>query len=397
MKKVSILMPTYNDADYIIKTIESVMKQNYSNWELLICDDGSTDNTKEVITKYKKKYDKQNRIKYFYQENADQLNALIHLIPKITGDYVYILHSDDLLYSYSVLRDAVDYMEKNKLYDAIISDLVVINKNGNVTGNQKVEKYLCNNRIFALQLLWLGRNFYNDFPFIRTKVFKNEMYNNYLIWNGPFWLDLDNNKLLNVKKVNFPIRKYRIYDENYLSSEGANFNVINGEIRVVTRLLNNYSIPFYRLQYLIYRAFNKLKIGLYYPVVYKKSESNNKYKIIKYVLNKRFSDKQIRNNLFLNSLLLFYRNNKKREIYIDNIDENTVWYYGKDMRIFNKKILDNNIEALYKNILKEMELGFNKIVIYDKKYYTEVVDLTKFLCIYPYVKVIVRSKKNDKR
>jgi len=393
MKKVSILMPTYNDAGYIKETLDSVMEQTYTNWELLICDDGSTDNTKEIIKEYKSKNDKNDRIKYFYQENADQLNAIINVLDKATGDYVYIMHSDDLFNSIDTLDKSVEFMTKNKKYDAIISDLTIIDKVGNIINNQKVEKYLYKKRIPALQLLWLGRNLYNDVPFVKIDVYKKYVYKNYLLWNGPFWLDLDDNSILNVKRVDFPIRKYRIYGENYLDSEGAKLNVINGEIRVVTRLLKNYSIPFYKIQYLIYRAFNKVGLGLHYPILYRKKETSNKSKIIKFVLNKRFSNKEINENLFLNALSLFYEKRGNRTIYIDKINKDTKWYYGKDMRMFNKKIRNNNIEDLYNTLLEEMKKGFNEIVIKDEKYYDNVVNLTKFLCIYPYVKVIVRSNK----
>jgi len=78
MKKVSILIPTYNDSKLITRTLDSVIESNYDNIEVLICDDGSTDDTKEVIDKYIKEKDKKNIIKYFYQDNADQLNALIN-------------------------------------------------------------------------------------------------------------------------------------------------------------------------------------------------------------------------------------------------------------------------------------------------------------------------------
>ena len=390
-------MPAYNDGDYIEKTMDSVLEQTYSNWELLICDDGSTDNTKEIIAEYKKKNDKLNRIQYFYQKNADQLNAIINVLDKATGDYVYIMHSDDLFESKDTLQKSVDYMEMNNEYDAIISDLTIVDKEGNKTGILKVDNYLYNTRMPALQLLWLGRNLYNDVPFVKIDVYKKQVYKNYLLWNGPFWLDLDDNSILKVKKVDFPIRKYRIFGENYLDSAGANLNVINGEIRVVTRLLNSYYIPLYKLQYLAYRTFNKFGIGLHYPIIYRKKETKNKFKIIKFVLNKRFSDEEINNNIFLNSLLLFYKNYNSRTIHIKNIDNNTIWYYGKDMRIFNGKIRDNNIEDLYKNLFEEMKLGFNKIEIDDRTYYDDMVNLTKFLCIYPYVRVVVRSKKNEQK
>ena len=49
---VSIIMPSYNTAKFISKTIESVLEQTYKNWELLIVDDCSTDNTDEIVSKY---------------------------------------------------------------------------------------------------------------------------------------------------------------------------------------------------------------------------------------------------------------------------------------------------------------------------------------------------------
>ena len=95
--KISILMPTYNDADTIKETLDSVFQQTYKDWEIIIVDDGSTDNTKKVIEQYKKNNDKDNRIIYVKQKNADQLNAILNGINYITGDYISILHSDDLL------------------------------------------------------------------------------------------------------------------------------------------------------------------------------------------------------------------------------------------------------------------------------------------------------------
>ena len=74
--KIYILMPTYNDSSTIVYLLDSILRQNYKNYEIIIVDDGSTDDTKKVINNYKKKYDKDNKIKYIYQENKDQLNAL---------------------------------------------------------------------------------------------------------------------------------------------------------------------------------------------------------------------------------------------------------------------------------------------------------------------------------
>lgn len=389
MNKISILMPTYNDAKYIKKAIDSVLEQSHENWELLICDDGSTDNTKEVINNYISNVN--NKIKYYYQNNADQLNAIIKLIPKITGDYVYILHSDDILYDKYTLEKMVKFMEENKV-DSIISNMPLIDSNDNLIGNQMVSKYINNERIIPLQFLWLGRNLYVDMACHKKEIFVHEVYNNYLLWNGPFWLNLDEQKILNVKKVDFPFFKYRISDNNYVNSEGANLNIINGEIRVVTRLMKNYYIPLYKTQYMLYRIFNKLNLGFKYPLIYLKKETKNKYNILKFVLNKRLNDNEIKNNIFLNSLINFYKNNKTRKINIDSINSDIPIYNGKDMRIFNKKIYNNTIEPLYKTLFSEMEIGFNEIVVNNKNDYKKLVDITKFLCIYPYVKITIKNK-----
>lgn len=395
MNKVSILMPTYNDERYICKALDSVMNQNYSNYEILICNDGSSDNTEKILKKYIKEKDKNNRIHYFYQKNADQLNAIITLMPHISGDYVYILHSDDLLYDNDTLKKMVDYMNSNKNVDSIIADVVTIDKNDNIIGINKVFEYNKSIRdTIALQLLWLGRNLYVDMAFHRKEVFIKNVYENYLLWNGPFWLNIDNNSIIKFKKVTFPFFKYRLGDNNYLNMTGSNLNVINGEIRVVTRLLEKYYIPFYKLQYVVYRGFNKFGMAKCFRVFYFNTETKNKYKILKFVLNKRFNDEEINNNNFLRSLLLFYKNNKHRKIYL-NYNKNTFLYYGKDMRLFNKKINNGNIESIYKEIMLEMEKGFDEIVIKNNIKYENIVNITKFLCIYPYVKITVLNKEQE--
>lgn len=66
----SIIIPTYNRAAFLPKAIESVLAQTYTDWELIIVDDGSTDNTKEVISQYS-----DGRIIYIYQQNAERSAA----------------------------------------------------------------------------------------------------------------------------------------------------------------------------------------------------------------------------------------------------------------------------------------------------------------------------------
>lgn len=88
----SIIIPTYNRADFLIHSIESVIKQSYNNWELIIIDDGSTDNTSDLIKKYKKK---EKRITYIYQDNSERSAARNNGILRANGEWVCFLDSDD--------------------------------------------------------------------------------------------------------------------------------------------------------------------------------------------------------------------------------------------------------------------------------------------------------------
>ena len=86
----SVIMPTYNRAFLIGKAINSVINQKYSNWELLIVDDGSVDDTKEVVTAFS-----DDRIRYIYQENQERSAARNNGILQAKGDFICFLDSDD--------------------------------------------------------------------------------------------------------------------------------------------------------------------------------------------------------------------------------------------------------------------------------------------------------------
>lgn len=88
---VSIVMPTWNRGEIISESIQSVLNQSYQNWELLICDDGSTDNTSFVVQGFKDK-----RIKYFKLEKNNGAVARNHAIRKSEGNIIAFLDSDNL-------------------------------------------------------------------------------------------------------------------------------------------------------------------------------------------------------------------------------------------------------------------------------------------------------------
>lgn len=91
---ISIITPTYNCGNFIGETIESVINQTYKNWEMIIVDDCSTDNTKEIVDNYSKR---DSRIKYYCLEvNSGAAVARTKAMELAKGDYIAFLDSDDL-------------------------------------------------------------------------------------------------------------------------------------------------------------------------------------------------------------------------------------------------------------------------------------------------------------
>jgi len=89
--KFSIIIPTYNRAWCIERAINSVLKQDFQNWEIIIVDDGSSDNTNELVEKYLT----DNRIRYFYKENGGVGSARNKGIKESVGEWIIFLDSDD--------------------------------------------------------------------------------------------------------------------------------------------------------------------------------------------------------------------------------------------------------------------------------------------------------------
>lgn len=91
---VSIITPTYNCADFIERTIVSVQKQTYENWEMIIVDDCSTDKTKEIVERIS---ENDNRIKYYcLEKNSGAAVARTRAMQLASGDYMAFLDSDDI-------------------------------------------------------------------------------------------------------------------------------------------------------------------------------------------------------------------------------------------------------------------------------------------------------------
>ena len=110
----SIIIPSYNRANHLPKAIESVLVQSFTDWELIIVDDGSTDNTSDVVSSYNDP-----RIKYIYQENAERSAARNNGIRNAKGEWICFLDSDDV-YAPNHLQVISEYVEKENLLTGLI-------------------------------------------------------------------------------------------------------------------------------------------------------------------------------------------------------------------------------------------------------------------------------------
>ena len=105
--KISIIIPTYNQAEYLQEAIESVLNQTYKNIEIIIIDDGSTDNTLKVVNSFN-----DNKIIFIQQRNKGASSARNTGIKEANGEYIAFLDSDDLWLK-DKLRKQIDFMREN--------------------------------------------------------------------------------------------------------------------------------------------------------------------------------------------------------------------------------------------------------------------------------------------
>ena len=133
---ITVFTPNYNGSKYISETIESVIKQSYTNFEYIIIDDHSTDNSWQIIQKYAKK---DQRIKTFRNTRNLQIVknrncGFQHSSPE--AKYFAIIDSDDVALP-DKLKIQVNFLQNNPDYGLVGSNIIIINKNSQVIGFRK--------------------------------------------------------------------------------------------------------------------------------------------------------------------------------------------------------------------------------------------------------------------
>ena len=234
---VSIITPLYNSEKYIAETIESVLAQTYSNWEMIIVDDCSKDNSTKIVEEYQKK---DRRIKLYRNEiNKGVSYTRNRAIDLSQGKYIAFLDSDDL-WKKEKLEKQIKFMEEKNVVLSYTA-YEKINEDGSKRGEVRVpdkldyEELLKNCLIGFLTAIYRKEEL-KDFKFINSKA------EDYI-----FWLSI-------LKRINY----------------AYGLNEILASYRVLNNSRSSNKIDIVKFHWKIYRKIEKLSLlrSIYYYFIY---------------------------------------------------------------------------------------------------------------------------------
>lgn len=330
--KFSIIIPCYNTGLYLEKCLKSILRQTYANWEVILVDDGSTDNTGEIIKSYVRADD---RIKAFYQKNQGASAARNSGMVKVSGDYIIFCDSDDWYCNKLALEHIAAASERGEI-DLVTFQYIKLIGKRTVYGNNNLQ-YLCENRIYTCNEFFqevLGKKEqYEWYPWLYA-IKKELLIDNNIKFNKDTYAFTDVEiiyqiilKAKTVKILKEALYKYQVGREGQLTSvskkllknmlkvSSANIkevNYLNIDNKTQILLNSNFSHIYYTVLILIY----------YLPKIEQKEifsllkENRN---IMKYSLDRR--DLVIRKivrvfGLHITARLLYIRSKwKKRKNY----------------------------------------------------------------------------------
>ncbi len=286
---VSIIIPAFNSEDFIQYTLDSIINQTYKNWEAIIVDDGSTDNTSNIV----KSFLIDNRFKLVQIPNSKQGKARNIGISQSNGDFIALLDSDDIWGSDKLERQ-LDVLLKNN-YSIVFSQGFnfynntdkIVNKDsfiGILEGESGINLVISGNKIIASSVIG-KRSIFIRYPFTEDHSLQNceDLYLWFQILYSGFQIFGMKDRLV----------KYRIHEK---ASTSINISVIIPEINICLLELNKANPRLKRiLLNKLYRNYNRLLT--YYRI---REQGYNLQKTIEEIISKRI--------LFVNGLfkLLYF-------------------------------------------------------------------------------------------
>ncbi|MDI6820688.1 MAG: glycosyltransferase [Patescibacteria group bacterium] len=251
-KRVSVIIPTYNFSQYIGEAIDSVLNQTYKNIEIIVIDDGSTDNIHVVLGKYIKN----GQIKYFYQENRGPGVARNLGIKNSFGDFIAFLDADDVWRS-DKLEKQMKLFENPKV-GLVYSDMEFFGNNFHFKKYSEMTKRFYQGE--AMMEL-IKRNFIpvssvilRRGVFDRTDYFTEDFKNLAIIEDYELWLRVA--KIFEIDFIPDALVRYRIHGAQMSHGRARNYRSL---AFLYKKLLKDSSFP--RSCFIIYVRYleNKLK------------------------------------------------------------------------------------------------------------------------------------------
>ena len=229
MPIVSIIIPCYNQANYLSETLDSVVNQTYQDWECIIINDGSSDNTEDIAKKY---CANDSRFFYIYQDNHGVVAARNNAISQSHGKYILPLDGDDIIHN-RYLEVAVKVIERDPKLKLVCCECEYI---GEKKGRINLPKYsletLCEQNCFVCTSL------FRRIDFDRIGGYNDNMKLGLEDWD--FWLSLleSGGKVYRIPEVMFYYRKMQASRNNsYASSiELLRQNIRNNHLALFDKM-----------------------------------------------------------------------------------------------------------------------------------------------------------------
>lgn len=228
--KVSIIIPLYNQAQYVSDAIESALMQTYRDFEIIVVNDGSTDNAIEVVTPYCTGV-----VKLITQKNAGLSAARNAGIAASTGEFILPLDADDLI-DETFLEKTVPLMKDD--VGIVATDLEFFEKDESywsVRSNIDLKTLLRSNQFACCSLI-------RRQAFIDAGGYRSEMNLGFEDWC--FWIDVMKHGWT-AAVINEPLFKYRVRENSMSTGSNQNFDIIMQQLRAIhSELYEEYNIPF---------------------------------------------------------------------------------------------------------------------------------------------------------
>ena len=385
--KISVLIPAYNSAKTIVEALESIKNQTYQNWEIILINDGSQDETEEILRRYLG--NTKLSLKYTKQTHHNYFKAIRHGLKYASGEIIFVLDADKILFNQNVFYRAVSTILGEKCDGMFVGIRAMYQrlKDGKF---HLVRPYYRNEVSLIKTALGLGKNIYTNYAFWRREIFETSVYENYLINGMPVWYNAENNLGLRVVNGNFVGLKYRVSKKVNLGDNSLKQNnsktlfELSTNLRTLHHIVSRINVPAYSTQATLYDLINRLHIASLYPSIFKQGQTS--LKEITPLVVKNIKDSEL-DNVYLKTIVDFSNNFDPQKTTKIVIPKGTKIYWGTEIDEFSNKLSKNMLDQFYYDLMKIISQGTTiyKIKKDDQKKLEQILD---FFTIRDYVRII---------